>query len=201
MSSTKKDPAWSAEDSVATRFSRAMVATTSPYGLLSEPTLVAAETAIVLTAYIALRTSNGPPEVVSALALLSGVPLVIAVLTTLALMGARRRIVAWLDSLPFPLENLNGVLNGVGDSLEVTFEGAPPEQAGLNASLDTVHPDSFVTTINAETQSVEIRIGVVDSKRNPARSNHLRYARVRAIVDAVLVPLSKAHPIRSVYVK
>ena len=60
---------------------------------------------------------------------------------------------------------------------------------------------SGVAQYNEEARTVGIRIGVVDSKRNPAASNHRRYARVVALVEQVLVPLAERHPIASVRVK
>ena len=40
-------------------------------------------------------------------------------------------------------------------------------------------------------KQIEIKIGVVDSKRNPAGSNYQRYERVRQLVERVLVPLNQ----------
>ena len=84
---------------------------------------------------------------------------------------------------------MNAVLNGVGDEIVVRFAGALPTSEALNADLDRVHPEVFVTSSLPEERSVEIRIGVVDSKRNPAATNHERYRRVAALIEGVLVPL------------
>ncbi len=48
---------------------------------------------------------------------------------------------------------------------------------------------------------LEIRIGIVDSTRNPSVSNHRRFLRVQALVADVLIPLSERHPIVEVRVK
>ncbi len=190
-----------ADQSVSTRFSRVMRATTSPYGVLTDPPLVALVTAVlVVVALVALRA--GVSETVGRiLVVVAALPLATATATTLALSGARRRVVGWLAGLPFPVENMNAVLNGVGEGLEVVFADAAPKAADLNPELDAVHPDSFVTRAEEGESAVEIRIGVVDSKRNPAASNHARYARVQAIVERVLLPLHAKRRIVEVRVK
>jgi hypothetical protein len=96
---------------------------------------------------------------------------------------------------------MNAILNGLGESLEVTFEGERPSAAELNAALEQIHPDAFVTRHEPEEAFVDIRIGVVDSKRNPSASNHARYARLQRIVTEVLVPLSAKRAVASVRVK
>lgn len=194
-------PEQRADESVATRFTRIMNATTSPWGVLTDPPLVALASGAGLMALLGALTlgaGGGVPRVLGALALL---PIAVAVALSLALRGARARVVGWLGRQPFPVENMNAVLNGMGETLEVGFSGALPALAELNAELDKVHPDSFVTETREETRTMEIRIGVVDSKRNPAGSNHQRYARVQALVEQVLVPLSARFPIAIVRVK
>jgi hypothetical protein len=125
-------------------------------------------------------------------------------------MGARGRVVEWLAGLPFPVENLNAVLNGLGEGLEITFAASYPAAAEINVLLDAVSPDTFVTSspavpepgaTPAERPVLEVRIGVVDSTRNPTASNHQRYARVRALVDTVLVPLHAQHAVVEVRIK
>lgn len=190
-----------AEELVAGRFSRMMNATTSPLGVAGDPPIVAAATAVLLVAYLAARRSDAPPNLQQVLLVLVFVPLGLAVLIALSLLGARSKVVAWLAGLPFPVENMNAVLNGLGDGLEITFQpGAPiPETPALNAKLDAIHTDCFVT--DSKDDIVVIRIGVVDSKRNPAATNHARYERVRALVEQVLIPLHADHPITTVRVR
>lgn len=196
-----------AEQSVSTRFTRLMNATTSPLGVLTDPSMVGLATAPFFVALVAALRLEASPTTVLALQALSAAPLVVAVITALALMGARARVVAWLAGLPFPLENLNAVLNGLGESLEITFEGASPELPALNADLERVGPECFVSLSGPEgdapagPQWIEVRVGVMDSKRNPSGSNHARYQRVRALMAEVLVPLSAKHPIAEVRVK
>jgi hypothetical protein len=189
-----------ADESVATRFSRVMNATISPLGVLTDPPLIALVTAVFFLAFLgALRMDlNGLVPVLGAVA---AAPLTIAVAASLALIGGRKKVVDWLAKVPFPVENMNAVLNGVGEALEVTFEKDRPSAAELNPKLDAIHPDTFIARHEPEEATIEIRIGVVDSKRNPASTNHARFVRVQRIIDEVLTPMNGEHPIREVRVK
>jgi hypothetical protein len=193
-----------AEESVSARFTRIMNATTSRWGLLTDPAIVGVCTAPPLVALIAAMRLDAAAAVVTGLEVLTAAPLTAAVLLALALRGARARVIAWLAGLPFPLENLNAVLNGLGEVLEVTFRDASPSAREVNELLDPVSAESFVTEAaskDGEPASIEVRIGVVDDKRNPAASNHRRFERVRALVEEVLVPLGTRYPIAGVRVK
>jgi hypothetical protein len=196
-----------AEQSISTRFTRLMNATTSPLGVLTDPSMVGLAIAPFFVALVASLRMEAAPTVVMAFQALAAAPLVVAVAVTLGLMGARARVVAWLAELPFPLENVNAVLNGLGESLEITFAGEAPEIPALNASLERISPECFVSLSGPEGDAppgprwIEVRIGVVDSKRNPSGSNHARYRRVRALATEILAPLSATHPITEVRVK
>jgi len=190
-----------ADESVSVKFTRLMNATTSRYGVLTDPPIVAVVTALLLMALLVARNYDVGGTTLMALVVLTVLPLLIAVVLTLSLRKARGAVVEWLARLPFPVENMNAVLNGLGESLEITFAGDPPATEAINAELDKVHPDSFVTQSSAEERRVEIRIGVVDSKRNPAASNHQRFARVTALVEGVLLPLAAKQRIVEVRVK
>ncbi len=190
-----------ANELVAARFSRMMNATTSPLGVAGDPPITAAATAVLLVAYLAARRSDASPMVQQVLLVLVLAPMAIAIAIAGVLLGARSKVVAWLAGLPFPVENMNAILNGLGDGLEITFkEGATiPETPALNAKLDAIHTDCFVT--DSKDSIVVLRIGVVDNKRNPAASNHRRYRRVIDLVERVLVPLHADHAIETVRVK
>jgi hypothetical protein len=192
-----------AAESISARFTRTMNATTSPWGMLTDASIVGAATAPALVALLVAVRVEAAPALITALEAVAALPLVVAVVLSLALTGARALVIDWLAALPFPLENVNGLLNGVGETLEITFRGERPGDAELNGALDEVSEDCFVADNAAEGRRpwTEIRIGVVDSKRNPAASNHRRYQRVRAIVSRVLVPLSERFPIVEVRVK
>lgn len=190
-----------ADESVSASFSRLMRATTSRWGMLSDPPIVAIATAVPVVAVLVARRYDVQGPALLGLQVLAALPVVVALLVTIALLGARARVVDWLARVPFPVENMNAVLNGLGDTLEVTFGGEVPSTERLNLELDKIHADTFVTESVAAEHRVEVRIGVVDSKRNPAASNHDRYARVCAIVEQALVPLAATFPIREVRVK
>lgn len=188
-----------ANELVASRFSRMMNATTSPIGVIADPPVVALATAVLFVAYLAARISDASPLVQQILLVAAALPIATAIVVTIALVGARRRVVKWLAGQPFPIENMNALLNGLGDCLEVTFAGSPPETAALNAKLDAIHTDCFVA--DTKDQAVLMKIGVVDDKRNPAASNHRRYRRVIDMVERMLVPLHAEHPIETVRVR
>jgi hypothetical protein len=190
-----------ADASVARRFTRVMKASTSPLGVLTDPALVSMATGAAVTALLFALSRQASDAVVLGLQVLAALPLTLALAVFLGLSGARGRVVAWLARQPFPVENMNAVLNGVGDELVLCFDGALPEVALRNAELDKVHPDSFVVGSSDEDGSLVVRIGVVESKRNPAASNHRRYARFRALVDEALAPLASTHRIATVRVK
>ncbi|AUX23181.1 hypothetical protein SOCEGT47_037010 [Sorangium cellulosum] len=207
-----------AEESVSVRFTRLMNASASRWGVLTDPPVVSLATGVFLFALLGALGRDAGPTVVRALGALAAAPIAVAVVASVALRGARREVVAWLARQPFPVENMNAVLNGLGEALEVTFAArapgaayrdaseassaaAIPETGLLNAELEKVHPDVFVTGGVEDARTLDIRIGVVDSKRNPAVTNHRRYVRVRAIVERALVPLAERYPIQSVRVK
>jgi hypothetical protein len=192
-----ESPRARAAESISARFTRTMNATTSAWGIVGVATAPA-----FVALLVAIRV-EAAPGVITALEVVAALPLAVAVMLSLALLGARGRVIDWLAGLPFPLENVNALLNGVGETLEITFQGKRPADAELNGELDHVSEDCFVADGAADGPRpwVEVRIGVVDSKRNPAASNHRRYQRVRALVSRVLVPLSRRFPIAEVRVK
>ena len=190
-----------ADESVSARFTRLMNASTSRYGVLTDPPIVAALTSIGIVAWIIATDRNASPQVMRIVTSVALLPLGIAVLAWLSLMGARRRVVEWLSGLPFPVENMNSVLNGVGEELELSFSDQCPGEAELNLELEKISEDSFVTKTDPEQHTMDIRIGVVDSKRNPAASNYRRFVRVRELVHDVLIPLHARYPISEVRVK
>jgi hypothetical protein len=190
-----------ADESIARRFSRLMKASTSPLGVLTDPPIVAVTTALPLVGLLAALQVGAPQLLIRLLGALVALPIAAAVVVTVSLGRARSRVVDWLSRVSFPVENMNAVLNGVGELLEIQFAGELPTSPELNAALEAVHPDAFVIDTKEEPKLVDVRIGVIDSKRNPAKTNHARYLRVQRIVDDVLVPLHARTPIVSVRVK
>ncbi len=157
----------------------------------------------MVVALVASIRLEAAATLITALQVLAAVPLAVAVALALAQTGARARVVAWLAALPFPVENMNAVLNGLGEVLEVAFRDRAPAVTALNGALDRVSADCFVSKSgdDGDPSVVEVRIGVVDSKRNPSASNHQRLLRVQALVDEVLVPLAATSPVVEVRVK
>ncbi|MGK3993663.1 hypothetical protein [Sorangium sp. So ce1024] len=190
-----------ADQSVSSRFTRVMNASTSRWGVLTDPPLVSLASGAFLLLLLGALSRDIGPSAARVLGALVFAPVAVALAVSLALRGARREVVAWLARQPFPVENLNAVLNGLGEALEITFAGAVPDTAEINAELDKVHSDVFVTGGVEDARSLDVRIGIVDSKRNPAVTNHRRYVRVREIVERALVPLAERYPIQSVRVK
>src|SRR5207245_7485746 len=127
-----------ADESVATRFSRLMKASTSPLGTLTDPPLVAVATAPLVVAWLAALELGAPMAGVLALGVLATLPLALALVVTIALSGARQRVVAWLARLPFAMENMNAVLNGVGETLEIRFKETWPAKGELTDTLERV---------------------------------------------------------------
>ena len=129
-----------ANESVAERFTRVMKATPSPIGAWCD-LLVASvlSGALLVVGFFAIRRSNDPVALYVVLAI-AAVPLAVSALLSTTLGGSRDAVVRWLSSLPFAVENLNTLLAGSGDTLEVHFEpGADlPTRATLQPKLDEV---------------------------------------------------------------
>lgn len=70
-----------------------------------------------------------------------------------------------------------------------------PSRDELQKLLDAVSDDTLATFEDPEHHTHEVRIGVIDSKRLPLRSNHQRYVRFQRLVTEVLTPLHARHPI------
>lgn len=185
-------------DTVSARFSRLMCATTSPLGVLTDPPLVGLATAVLFVVFLVGLRLGAPPGVARALAAVAALPTALGALTWLSLLSARKKVITRLDALPFAFENANALLNGVGDALDVTFDQSMPDTAELNRRLDEVHPDSFVLERRDDERLIRVKIGVVDSKRNPARSSHLRWQRALRLAEQVFQPMEAEHPIREV---
>jgi hypothetical protein len=193
-----------ADQSVSASFTRVMNATTSRWGFLTDPSIVGvaiAPFAVGALAAVRLEAGQGITALLEVLAVL---PALVGLLATLGLRGARANVVAWLAAQPFPIENMNAVLNGLGEALEVTFRARAPDVKTLNDALDRVSPDCFVSKGTEDTKDervLEIRIGIVDSKRNPSGSHYRRFKRVKALVADILLPLADESAVVEVRVK
>ena len=201
-----------ATESVASRFTRLMNAATSRWGVMTDPPVLALATGFFLILLLASLRISAVESLVPVFAALTAMPVALGVIVSLSLLGARGQVIDWLTSLPFPVENLNAVLNGLGDEMEITFATSYPPAAQVNPLLDAVSPDAFVTRSpepvpagesppSPDRHLLEVRIGVVDSARNPSASNFQRYERVRTLIDTVLVPLHAKHAVLEVRIK
>lgn len=185
-----------AAESVADHFTRVMRASTSRLGVLTDPPIVGVLVAAVVVPAVVLGNLALLPEgSLAVVVALAALPVLLGFGVHVSLRGARAEVIDWLASLPFPLENMNALLNGIGHNLVVRFEGPAPSREHINALLDAVHPDSFCLEVHETEPEVELRIGVVDDKLNPVGANHRRYRRVRALVERALTPLSEEHGI------
>ena len=189
-----------ADESVARHLSRLMRASTSPLGVWSDPPVIAVFGAVTVSSALWVARYATTPVPSWALWCFALLPFAVGVGATLALGGARAKVVRWLSSLPFPIGNVNGLLNGVGQNLRIRFRASRPSRDELDELLGQVHEESFALEFSEEEPEVEVRIGVLDSKFNPARANYRRYLRVQQILSRALVPLSERYPIEHVWV-
>jgi hypothetical protein len=192
-----------AGDLIATRFDRTMNACTSPRGVYCDLSLASVFSALPLVLLVRqaaggdLRSGTTAVLVVIALA-----PVLVSLGVGFSLRGAREQVIDWIALHPFPLENLNSLLSGISDEFEIQFhpDAALPTREELQRLLDPISDDTLATEVNDETRSATVKIGVIDSKRIPLRTHHLRYARFQRIVDEVLLPLHRQRPITAVRV-
>jgi hypothetical protein len=190
-----------AEESVAPRFTRIMRAATSRYGVLTDPPLIAVvESVLTLSAIALYQMETITSDQLIFVWITLAAPLLLGTIVSITQFGARSEVVSWLASQPFPIENFNGLLNGVAVKLVIRFEDDLPERVALNDELEVVGHTCFALDYEPSEHEVEVNIGVADSKINPASANHRRYERVRELVERVLVPLAKKRGIVRVHI-
>jgi hypothetical protein len=193
-----------AEESIAEHFTRVMMATPSRWGVLCDVALGATCSAVIIVIGLVIaRLVEHSGPVLSMTVAVAAIPLAITIAAPIALRGSRGAVVDWLAGLPFPVENLNSLLAGLGDRIEVTFADsvtALPLRAELQASLDTVSEAIVVLRCDIEDHLLAIQLGVPDSRRNPFGANHARWERLVVVVERILIPLSKRLPIERLLV-
>jgi hypothetical protein len=190
-----------ASERLALKFTRVMNATPSRFGVLSDVAAASAISGAVLV--LSLFFLRGAADSSRNLALaLSVVPLVGSLVAAAMLARSRERVVSWMAALPFPIDNMNAILAGTSDAIEVAFaEGAVlPKRAELTPKLDGISQDVFLLAERAADRTLEIKLGVADSKRWPLVTNHRRYRRLVELVERVLVPIAREAPISGVRV-
>jgi hypothetical protein len=186
-----------ANESVAEKFTSVMNATPSPLSPLCDLTVASVVSGLFLAiGLFVIRHSHDPSRLYVALAVAAS-PFAASYALQLGLRGSRNVVVGWLTTVPFPVVNMNALLAGMGDTIEVFFESGAslPTRSSLQPKLDEVSDDVLLVKERPEERSVEIRLGVIDSKRMPLKTNHQRYVRLLDVVDRVLIPLSKTAPI------
>ncbi len=187
---------------IAEKFTRVMNATPSPLAPFCD--LGAASVLsglIVMTGFLVIGRSADASLIYVVLGIAALPPVASAILAA-SLRHSRDKVVAWLCAVPFPVENLNALLAGLGDTLEVVFApGAElPTRATLQPRLEVVSEDVLLVKERPEERAIEIRMGVIDSKQMPLRTNHQRWKRFVELMDRVLIPLAKTSAIERVLV-
>jgi len=189
-----------ASECVAEKFTRVMKATPSPLGPMTDVMGASILSAlIVAVGFFAIRGSSNAVLLYVVFAI-AAVPLLASALLSLPLRGSRDKVVAWLSSVPFPVDNLNALLAGLGDTVEVIFApGAElPTRATLQPRLETVSEDVLLVKERPEERTLEIRLGIIDSKRMPLRTNHQRWNRFVEVTEKIIVPLDKQSAVERV---
>jgi hypothetical protein len=202
---TAIDPARRAQASehVAARFSRVMNACTSPRGYLCDLSLAALFSALPLVLIVRQAAGDDLRSSTTLLLLAIGLlPILISLAISFSLRQAREGVIDWMATLPFPVENMNSLLAGISDEFEVHFQATdcPLTREELQKLLDPINDDTLATEVDGEQPVASIKIGVIDSRYLPLRTNHQRYERFRRIVGETLVPLHQKHPLRCVRV-
>jgi hypothetical protein len=191
-----------ANESVAEKFTAVMNATPSGLATLCDFSLASVVSGICLAVGLFFIRHSHDPARLYVVLVMAATPFAASYGVQLALRRSRQLVVGWLTTLPFPVDNMNALLAGLGDTIEVFFDrGAElPNRSVLQPKLDVVSDDVLLVKERPEERAVEIRLGVIDSKRMPLRTNHQRYLRLLQVVETVLVPLSKTAPIARVHV-
>jgi hypothetical protein len=190
---------WRADEAVSARFSLEWNAVTSRWGALGD--IINAFGISAVAGFLLLLAVHWRLTAIAwGLGVLAAAPIPICVVINIALLGARAKVVAWLSSLPFPVENLNAILAGFGEEFELYFEGDAPTRDQVMEHFARVSEDVFVLETHADQRMVRARLGVIVSKHNPQRQAQARYSRFRLVADKSLVPLHGQHAIARVLV-
>lgn len=182
------------DESLAERFTGQMNAATSRFGALSEIPFAFVAVA-VLVVILALVHRLVPSLGLSVLGPIAALPLVVCVVANLAFRGARGKVVAWLQTVPFPIDNLNAVLSGAGEHFQIHFAGAPPDRATVMAALEAVCPEGYVIDTDEAQRLINARFGIDESKYNPIGVAHRRYEATQRLIGGPLAAVHATHPI------
>lgn len=187
------------EPSLPDRFTPAMNAATSRFGVLCDISLTFVAVAALATVTAAVfHFVPSLPGWLAAVVL--AVPVVACIVAHVALRNARREVVEWLRTVPFPVDNANAVLSGSGEFFEVHMRDELPERDVVMTYLERSSEEVFVLESDETRRVVTGRLGVEDSKLNPYGVAHRRYERLRRVTELSLVPLHDEHPIERVLI-
>lgn len=182
------------DESLASSFTFQMNAATSPAGFLADIPIIATTVAfIVLVETILARMLPLLP-----LALwiaVAAAPIMLSVAVTISLRGARGDVVRWLQTVPFPIDNLNAVLSGSGENFDIHFVQDVPSRELIMDRLSAVSQEAFVIATDDATKIVSARFGIDESKYNPIGAAHRRYTMMKTMVDVALADLHRDYPI------
>jgi len=188
-----------ADESLARSFSLAMNASTSRWGILCDVVFSSAAAAAgALLFALALHYQKTALSVVGAV--IAAGPVLTCVGANLALRGARARVVRWLASLPFPVENMNAILSCFGEEFEIHFVGEMPSRDEVMEHLARVSEDVFVLEEHEDQKLILARLGVIVNKHLSQMAGWKRYERIHRVVEEALVPLHERYPIAMVRV-
>src|SRR5258708_444718 len=109
---------------IAEKFTRVMSATPSPRGAWCDLTAASVLSGLVLAVGLFAIRKSSDPRSVELVLVVAALPLSASFLLSLTLGGSRSVVVRWLASLPFPIDNMNAVLAGLGDTIQVGVQTA-----------------------------------------------------------------------------
>lgn len=182
---------------IADRFSPAMNAATSRYGVWCDVSVVFVLVAVLGVLLAGLYTAFPSLPVVIAVVTLA-IPVAISAYWHVALRNARGRVLDWVTTIPFEMQNLNGLLCGAGEEFEICFKEALPSRETVMVKLSSASTDSFVLEIDEESRVVRGRLGVLTRKFNPYGEAYHRFSRLQVVCEKALVPLHREYPIACV---
>lgn len=182
------------DESLAEHFTMQMNAATSRLGVLSDIPIAFAVSAVLVVSLVLVDSVLVPlgPAVIVPIAF---APLLVCAASFVALRGARARVVAWIASVPFPIDNVNAVLSGAGEFFVLEFREGMPDRDLVVRSIESVCPAGFVVEQDEKRRSMSARFGIEDSRHNPIGTAHRRYLCMRRLVSGPLSDLHKTHPI------
>ena len=104
-------------------------------------------------------------------------------------------MVEWLTSLPFPVENLNTLLAGLGDTVEVVFApGVPiPSRAELQPELESDLRRRRSSPASAPKKGCsKFGWAIIDPSACRYAATIERWKRLVALVEQVVIPRAKS---------